>query len=1542
MQSESSFRPAVRGAGGKGGGGGASVASDTLRSTQIADIVDLLGEGEIEGLVHGLQSIYLDGVPLQNADGSFNFEGVQVAFTPGTQGQASITGADGVQSEAGVGVEVTVATPVVRTITNPAVDKVRVTIAVPQLSDTNTSTGDLRGSSFQYAIDVQSNGGGYVEALRDIVQGKTMSRYTRSKVLTLAGAAPWNVRVRRLSADATGGYVVNAFSWASYTEIQSLKLRHPNSALVRTRANAQQFSRIPARGFHLRALRMQVPTNYDPMTKTYSGVWDGSFKIAWTDCPAWMYYAAVSNNRFGLGRYFNAGPNLKWQMYRIGRNCDEMVSDGRGGQEPRFRAGVVLATREQAYKVLTDLAGIFRGMTYWANSEVAVTQDAPADAIALFTPANVVGGKFTYSGASLSKRPSQVTVWFNDLQQQGKLVPEVVRDRDFERRYGVRPKELSPLGVWSRAQARRVGLWALFSEQYEGELVSFRVGLDGVLVPPGAIFEVADPNEAGERLGGRVHSATAAAVTLDKPVTLAAGESYTLSVMLPDAADATKLVAQKRAVTTAAGAAATLTVSPAFSAAPAAQTVWLLQSDAVQATSWRCLACVEAADSNEHEITAVRHFAGKYALIEQGIAFERPPVSRIRAVPPAVASLAFTETVYALGQERRSRVTISWPEPAAGLAYLLSWRLANGPWTDMPATTANCVDVDALPPGLLEVTVKARNGLGALSAAKAGSLTVVGNQVRIGSNLIDPTWWQPGAAMEWMLASDVAGESSFVWDAGPRGTVQALWQCVAAGPPNAGPDGGWDANDSGSAAYPKNQARVDPLRTYRFAVPVMRLSGAGPVFFGPAYQDPANAPASWTRVCDLNTSNPSPNPYFHAGSLPSLGRWYLLVAFVFPAGSSGVAGDAGGVFDMLTGERVASTTNFCWTADARTARTRAFQYYATTGATLRFAPPTVELVDGTEGSWQAGPRGIGSTTLIARGQCTTPAADKIKKVGGVDRWDSDCYSLESFVNGAWCSFQADQTTASFMVGLNSDPALVVDPTANYDYATLDFAWYCTSLGTLQIYESATYRGDFGTYDTSTVLSVTYDGAFARYFKNGTLSRQVAASSGQRLFLDSSFNTPGAVARNVRFGPAGAAGSNGTNGVDGVDGEDGKFVRFVWKRAATQPATPTGNGVPSTWSDDPPAGTGPLWMSKAKQELDGTTIGAWAAPIRHDGPPGTNGIDGINGQDGKLVRFVWKRAATQPAAPTGSGVPSGWSDDPPSGLEPLWMSKAKQELDGSLIGAWSTPVRHDGPPGVNGIDGIDGEDGKLVRFVWKRAATQPAAPAGNGVPSGWSDDPPGGTGALWMSKSKQELDGTLIGAWSTPIRHDGTPGTNGIDGVDGEDGKLVRFVWKRAATQPAAPTGNGVPSGWSDDPPGGTEPLWMSKSKQELDGTLIGAWSTPIRHDGPAGAAGAPGVSSYTATVYIQAGTAPASPTGGSYTFSTSSLVPPSGWSATQPVTTTTPTYAVDFRFSTTTPNIAVAGGAWTTPVMIAVLPTPPAGPVVVELLRRGQHRNSRS
>lgn len=718
------------GGGGKDGGRTPVEDRDTLRSTQMARTVDLIGEGECEGLANGLQDWYLDGVPIQNSDGTFNFEGVYAAWTVGTPGQPAIPGIPGVETERSVQVEVKQATPLIRTITDTDIDTVRVTIAVPQLTFQDMETGDLKGAEFEFVIEVQSDGGGYVERYRQTIRDKCTSVYTRSINVPLSGGAPYDVRVRRITPDSTQSNLINSFTWLSYTEVVSLKLRYPHSCVAMLQVNAQQFSRVPVRGWRWRGLRIQVPTNYDPIARTYSGAWDGTFKMAWSNNPAWCMYAMVTHPRWGLGQFVAAELQNKWALYQIGQYCDELVSDGRGGQEPRFSCNVVFSTRAEAYQVLQDMAALFRGMVFWAASTVEYAQDAPQDAELLYTPSNTVDG-FTYQDTSERTLHSVFIAYWNDMTQMGKKVPEVYAPSDLIARYGLREIAVQTIGCTSRAQAARVCRWMRYTEQQEGTVIAFRVGADGDVVMPGKVFKVADPSEAGERLGGRIVSATSSEVRIDQAVELRAGEAYTLTVLKPDPSDDMGLKTEERTVITPAGTVDLLQVTPAFSFTPHAQTVWVLQSDMVKASTWRCLTVKPVKGSNgasEFEVTGIAHNPSKYDYIENAIALDDSPISRIGATVRPPTEVDLLETVYTDGVTNKSQLTVSWVPSAKGLRHRVDWRQDTGWWQSLPETTGQSVDLKPLDPGVYEVTVRAINALGNISAAVQRSITIAGGR----------------------------------------------------------------------------------------------------------------------------------------------------------------------------------------------------------------------------------------------------------------------------------------------------------------------------------------------------------------------------------------------------------------------------------------------------------------------------------------------------------------------------------------------------------------------------------------------------------------------------------------------------------------------------------------------------------------------------------------------------------------------------------------------------------------------------------------------
>lgn len=532
------------GGGGKGGGGAsarvAQEAPDSLRSKAYARVVDLISEGEIEGLVDGLQSVYLDDTPIQNADGTTNFSGVTLETRDGTQQQSYVPGFSSVENEVPVGVEIKASQPVVRSITDPDVDAVRIKVSVGQLTNQDTTNGDLNGSSVSFSIDRQVSGGGFVEVINDTISGKTTTKYQRSYYVPLTGNGPWEIRVRRITADSTSSAIQNKTYLDSYTEVVESKLRYPNSALVALRVDASQFSAIPRRSYDMKLLRVRVPVNYDPGTRTYSGVWNGNFKIAWTDNPAWCFYDLVTSTRYGLGGYIPESQVDKWALYRVAQYCDQLVPNGLGGFEPRFTCNLYLQTREQAYKVVQDMASIFRGMVYWSGGAITVTQDAPSDAVYQFAPGNVVDGEFAYQGSSAKARHTVALVTWNDPDDFYRQKVEYVEDAAGIARYGIVQSDVVALGCTARGQAHRVGKWLLFSEQSESEIVTFRTGLEGAVVRPGDVIKVADPVRGGMRLGGRIAAATASTVTLDQE--LPADLPWRLSVVLPNGTVEERLV----------------------------------------------------------------------------------------------------------------------------------------------------------------------------------------------------------------------------------------------------------------------------------------------------------------------------------------------------------------------------------------------------------------------------------------------------------------------------------------------------------------------------------------------------------------------------------------------------------------------------------------------------------------------------------------------------------------------------------------------------------------------------------------------------------------------------------------------------------------------------------------------------------------------------------------------------------------------------------------------------------------------------------------
>ena len=768
---------------GRKGGDTPIEESDTLRATQRAEIVDLLGEGQIGGLVNGLKSIYLDGVPVENADGSKNFSDWASFIQLGGPTTEQPHAFDEIQTEVAVGVTVTQAVPVVRTISDADVNAVRVTINVPALVK-QQSNGDRVGNEFEWAIDVQSAGGGFVQKYSEKVIGKAIAPYPKAVRLDLkaAGPAPWDIRVRRVSADATSSDDINEFSWGSYTAITSVRMLYRNTALMWLTFNAKNFQAVPTRMYDVMGLSdWDIPVNYDPRARTVSGTWNGTFKQDWTNNPAWVLYNIIQSPRYGLGEYVAELPD-KWQLYQLQQWCDAPVPNGRGGTEPRYTINAVINTQVEALRLLQDIAAVFRGVIRYSAGTLDVVWDSPSAAGPIFGPANVIDGTFVYSDGLRSQKKSSCTCWYNDLSQQGRRMPATWDDPGLVEKYGMRSMSIDPLGVWSESQALRLAKWALFTNELEDQTVTFKIGAVGAALRLGEVFQVSDPSETGERLAGRIHSATATEVVLDAPVTLIAGEAYQLWVMLPDPDDNTRLIAQSRPVTTGASAQTTLTVSPAFSSAPDAETMWLLEADTVLPTLWRCVGISEHRNGDnaiEYEVTGVLHLPGKWDLIELDQPLAPRPTRRLSDTPPAVASISIVDTVYIDGEgKERIKVTVSWPAPAAGLRYIVAFRYERSNWNALPTTSATSLDFDNVMPGTYEVQVQSQNALGKVSAPTTAS-AVVGGGDRLPPDVdglayvlkLGQVWvtWNVTAELRWLQTVLRVGGTD--WD-----SADALWE----------------------------------------------------------------------------------------------------------------------------------------------------------------------------------------------------------------------------------------------------------------------------------------------------------------------------------------------------------------------------------------------------------------------------------------------------------------------------------------------------------------------------------------------------------------------------------------------------------------------------------------------------------------------------------------------------------------------------------------------------------------------------------------------
>ncbi len=696
---------------GKGGGKAHTPreAKDNLKSTQMMSVIDAIGEGPIEGPVKGLQSILVNKTPLTDTDGNPVIHGVTAVWRAGEQEQTPPEGFESSGAETGLGVEVTKAKPVTRTITSANIDRLRVTFGVQSLVQT-TSKGDRNPSSVRILIQLQRNGRWVTE--KDVtINGKTTSQFLASVILDNLPPRPFNIRMVRETADSTTDQLQNKTLWSSYTEIIDVKQCYPNTAIVGLQVDAEQFGgQQMTVNYHIRGRIIQVPSNYDPEKRTYSGIWDGSLKPAYSNNPAWCLWDMLTHPRYGMGKRLGAADVDKWALYAIGQYCDQTVPDGFGGTEPRMTFNAYLAQQRKAWDVLSDFCSAMRCMPVWNGQTLTFVQDRPSDVVWPYTNSDVVvddnGVGFRYSFSALKDRHTAVEVNYTDPQNGWQTSTELVEDPEAILRYGRNLLKMDAFGCTSRGQAHRAGLWVIKTELLETQTVDFTLGSQGLRHTPGDIIEICDNDYAGTMTGGRVLSIDAASrtLTLDREVTLP--ETGTATVNLINGSGKPASVA--------------ITAHPApdriqVSTLPdGVETygVWGLSLPSLRRRLFRCVSIRENTDGT-FAITAVQHVPEKEAIVDNGARFEPQSGSLNSVIPPAVQHL----TVEVSAADGQYLAQAKWDTPRVVKGVRFSLRLTSGKGTDARlVTTAITADTEhrfsGLPLGEYTLTVRAINSYG--------------------------------------------------------------------------------------------------------------------------------------------------------------------------------------------------------------------------------------------------------------------------------------------------------------------------------------------------------------------------------------------------------------------------------------------------------------------------------------------------------------------------------------------------------------------------------------------------------------------------------------------------------------------------------------------------------------------------------------------------------------------------------------------------------------------------------------------------------------
>ncbi|EOU3807219.1 phage tail protein [Escherichia coli] len=686
-------------------------AKDNLKSTQLLSVIDAISEGPIEGPVDGLKSVLLNSTPVLDSEGNTNISGVTVVFRAGEQEQTPPEGFESSGSETVLGTEVKYDTPITRTITSANIDRLRFTFGVQALVET-TSKGDRNPSEVRLLVQIQRNGGWVTE--KDItIKGKTTSQYLASVVVGNLPPRPFNIRMRRMTPDSTTDQLQNKTLWSSYTEIIDVKQCYPNTALVGVQVDSEQFgSQQVSRNYHLRGRILQVPSNYNPQTRQYSGIWDGTFKPAYSNNMAWCLWDMLTHPRYGMGKRLGAADVDKWALYVIGQYCDQSVPDGFGGTEPRITCNAYLTTQRKAWDVLSDFCSAMRCMPVWNGQTLTFVQDRPSDKVWTYNRSNVVmpddGAPFRYSFSALKDRHNAVEVNWIDPDNGWETATELVEDTRAIARYGRNVTKMDAFGCTSRGQAHRAGLWLIKTELLETQTVDFSVGAEGLRHVPGDVIEICDDDYAGISTGGRVLAVNSQTrtLTLDREIMLSS--SGTTLISLVDGSG-NPVSVEVQSVTDG--------VKVKVSRVPdgvAGYSVWGLKLPTLRQRLFRCVSIREN-DDGTHAITAVQHVPAKEAIVDNGAHFDGDQSGTVNGVtPPAVQHL--TAEVTADSGEYQVLARWDTPKVVKGVSFLLRLTVTADDGSERLVSTARTAETTyrfrQLALGRYTLTVRAVNARG--------------------------------------------------------------------------------------------------------------------------------------------------------------------------------------------------------------------------------------------------------------------------------------------------------------------------------------------------------------------------------------------------------------------------------------------------------------------------------------------------------------------------------------------------------------------------------------------------------------------------------------------------------------------------------------------------------------------------------------------------------------------------------------------------------------------------------------------------------------